>query len=134
MPLLPPLNVHKLPWMDTIHPIVVHFVIAMVPVAFGFDLIGYRGRGSALFVVSFWNLLFATVAIFVVILLGQVVADLAIRCSAALACSRIRSSPNRRRGCRWCAGCCPIPPWRGWLTARRAGGWPAPCGRIRRAG
>ena len=26
--LLPPLNDHNLPWMDTIHPIVVHFVIA----------------------------------------------------------------------------------------------------------
>ena len=26
--LLPPLNDHNLPWMDTIRPIVVHFVIA----------------------------------------------------------------------------------------------------------
>ena len=26
--LLPPLNDHNLPWMDTIHPIVVHFVIS----------------------------------------------------------------------------------------------------------
>ena len=77
MPLLPPLNEHNLPWMDTIHPIVVHFVIAMGLVAFVFDLIGQFGRRPALFEVSFWNLLFATVAIFVAILFGQVEAGLA---------------------------------------------------------
>jgi uncharacterized membrane protein len=38
--LLPPLNDHNLPWMDTIHPIVVHFVIAMAVISFVFDLIG----------------------------------------------------------------------------------------------
>ena len=32
--LLPPLNAHNLPWMDTIHPILVHFVIAMAPVSY----------------------------------------------------------------------------------------------------
>ena len=47
--LLPPLNEHNLPWMDTLHPIVVHFVIAMGLVAFVFDLIGYFGRRPALF-------------------------------------------------------------------------------------
>ena len=77
MPLLPPLNEHNLPWMDTLHPIVVHFVIAMGLVAFVFDLIGHFGRRPALFEVSFWNLLFATVAIFVAILFGQVEAGLA---------------------------------------------------------
>jgi uncharacterized membrane protein len=77
VPLLPPLNEHNLPWMDTIHPIVVHFVIAMGLVAFVFDLIGHFGRRPALFEVSFWNLLFATVAIFVAILFGQVEAGLA---------------------------------------------------------
>jgi len=77
VPLLPPLNEHNLPWMDTLHPIVVHFVIAMGLVAFLFDLIGYFGRRPALFEVSFWNLLFATVAIFVAILFGQVEAGLA---------------------------------------------------------
>ena len=63
--LLPPLNEHNLPWMDTIHPIVVHFVIAMGLISFVFDLIGVVTRRSALFEVSFWNLLFATAAIFV---------------------------------------------------------------------
>jgi uncharacterized membrane protein len=75
--LLPPLNEHNLPWMDTLHPIVVHFVIAMGLIAFVFDIIGIVARRPALFEVSFWNLLFATVAIFVAILFGQVEAGLA---------------------------------------------------------
>jgi uncharacterized membrane protein len=75
--LLPPLNDHNLPWMDTIHPIVVHFVIAMGLIAFVFDLIGVLARRPSLFEVSFWNLLVATVAIFVAIIFGQVEAGLA---------------------------------------------------------
>ena len=75
--LLPPLNDHNLPWMDTIHPIVVHFVIAMALIAFVFDLIGVIWRKPQLFEVSFWNLLFATAAIFVAIIFGQVEAGLA---------------------------------------------------------
>jgi uncharacterized membrane protein len=75
--LLPPLNDHNLPWMDTIHPIVVHFVIAMSVIAVVFDLIGVLSRRPQLFEVSFWNLLFATVAIFVAIIFGQVEAGLA---------------------------------------------------------
>jgi len=75
--LLPPLNDHNLPWMDTIHPIVVHFVIAMGLITFVFDLIGSAAKKPALFEVSFWNLLFATAAIFVAILFGQVEAGLA---------------------------------------------------------
>ena len=47
--LLPPLNDHNLPWMDTIHPIVVHFVIAMGLITFVFDLIGVVTRRPALF-------------------------------------------------------------------------------------
>ena len=70
--LLPPLNDHNLPWMDTIHPIVVHFVIAMALIAYVFDVIGVVWRKPALFEVSFWNLLFATGAIFVAIIFGQV--------------------------------------------------------------
>jgi len=70
--LLPPLNDHNLPWMDTIHPIVVHFVISMALIGFVFDVIGVQ-----LFEVSFWNLLFATAAIFVAIIFGQVEAGLA---------------------------------------------------------
>jgi uncharacterized membrane protein len=75
--LLPPLNDHNLPWMDTIHPIVVHFVIAMAVIAVVFDLIGVLGRRPNLFEVGFWNLLFATVAIFVAIIFGQIEAGLA---------------------------------------------------------
>jgi uncharacterized membrane protein len=75
--LLPPLNDHNLPWMDTIHPMVVHFVIAMVVVSAVFDLIGVLARRPQLFEVSFWNLLVATVAIFVAIIFGQVEAGLA---------------------------------------------------------
>ncbi len=75
--LLPPLNEHNLPWMDTIHPIVVHFVIAMGLIAFLFDVIGLAGRRPALFEVSFWNLLLATVAIFVAIIFGEIEAGLA---------------------------------------------------------
>ncbi|MCP9775047.1 DUF2231 domain-containing protein [Cyanobium sp. WAJ14-Wanaka] len=74
---LPPLNDHNLPWMDTLHPIVVHFVIAMGLIAFVFDLIGTLAKKPALFEVSFWNLLFATTAIFVAIIFGQVEAGLA---------------------------------------------------------
>ncbi len=75
--LLPPLNDHNLPWMDTIHPIVVHFVIAMAIGAVIFDLIGVVARRPNLFEVSFWNLLVATAAIFVAIIFGQVEAGLA---------------------------------------------------------
>ncbi|MEB3321805.1 MAG: DUF2231 domain-containing protein [Synechococcaceae cyanobacterium] len=75
--LLPRLNDHNLPWMDTIHPIVVHFVIATALIGVVFDLIGALGRRPHLFEVGFWNLLVATVAIFVAIIFGQVEAGLA---------------------------------------------------------
>jgi uncharacterized membrane protein len=75
--LLPPLNDHNLPWMDTIHPIVVHFVIAMAVISVIFDFIGVFARKPNLFEVSFWNLLVATVAIFVAIIFGQIEAGLA---------------------------------------------------------
>ena len=75
--LLPALNDHNLPWMDTIHPIVVHFVIAMALISVLFDLIGSLAGRPRLFEVSFWNLLVATAAIFVAIIFGQVEAGLA---------------------------------------------------------
>jgi len=75
--LLPPLNEHNLPWMDTIHPILVHFVIAMALIAVAFDLIGVLAKRPNLFEVSFWNLLVATAAIFLAIIFGQVEAGLA---------------------------------------------------------
>ena len=38
--LLPPLNDKNLPWLDVIHPIVVHFEIAMALITALFDVIG----------------------------------------------------------------------------------------------
>jgi uncharacterized membrane protein len=75
--LLPPLNDKNLPWLDVIHPIVVHFVIAMALISVVFDLVGVVTKRQNLFEVSFWNLLVATVAIFVAIIFGQVEAGLA---------------------------------------------------------
>jgi uncharacterized membrane protein len=75
--LLPTLNDKNLPWLDVIHPIVVHFVIAMALITVVFDLIGVITRRRNLFEVSFWNLLVATVAIFVAIIFGQIEAGLA---------------------------------------------------------
>ena len=75
--LLPPLNDKNLPWIDVIHPIVVHFVIAMALITVVFDVIGVISGKKNLFEVSFWNLIVATVAIFVAIIFGQVEAGLA---------------------------------------------------------
>jgi len=73
---LPPLNDHNLPYPDTIHPIVVHFVIAMVLFAFLCDAIGYFTKNARLHEVSWWNLFFATISIFIAVLFGQVEAGL----------------------------------------------------------
>ena len=75
--LLPALNDHNLPYPDTIHPIVVHFVIAMVLFAFVCDLIGYFSNNARLFEVSWWNMFFATISIFIAIIFGQIEAGLA---------------------------------------------------------
>jgi len=75
--LLPPLNDKNLPWLDVIHPIVVHFVLAMALITVVFDVIGVISGKKNLFEVSFWNLIVATVAIFVAIIFGQVEAGLA---------------------------------------------------------
>ena len=74
---LPPLNEHNLPYPDTIHPIVVHFVIAMVLFALLCDIIGYFTRNSRLYEVSWWNMFFATISIFIAIIFGQFEAGLA---------------------------------------------------------
>jgi len=71
------LNSKGLPYADPLHPIVVHFVIAMVFFSFCCDLIGYFTRQHRLFEVSFWNLLVASIAIFVAVILGQFEAGLA---------------------------------------------------------
>lgn len=74
---LPPLNEHNLPYPDTIHPIVVHFVIAMVLFAVFCDIIAYFTKNSRLYEVSWWNLAFATASIFVAVIFGQLEAGLA---------------------------------------------------------
>ncbi|MBD2694697.1 DUF2231 domain-containing protein [Anabaena catenula] len=71
------LNDHNLPYPDTLHPIVVHFVIAMVLFSFFCDLIGYLAGKPRLFEVSWWNMCVATIAIFVAIIFGQFEAGLA---------------------------------------------------------
>lgn len=82
--LLPPLNEHNLPYPDTIHPIVVHFVIAMVLFAFLCDVIGYFTKDARLYEVSWWNMFFATIAIFIAVIFGQVEAGLSEPYSAAI--------------------------------------------------
>jgi uncharacterized membrane protein len=74
---LPPLNEHNLPYPDTIHPIVVHFVIAMVLFAVICDVIGFLTKNARLHEVSWWNLFFATLSIFIAVLFGQLEAGLA---------------------------------------------------------
>ena len=75
--LLPPLNDKNLPWLDVIHPIVVHFVIAMALITVVFDLAAVVTGKRNLYEVSFWNLVVATVAIFIAIIFGQIEAGLA---------------------------------------------------------
>jgi uncharacterized membrane protein len=72
-----PLNRANLPYPDPIHPIVVHFVIAMIVFAFLFDVVGYLTRNHRLFEVSFWNMFVASAAIFVAVIFGQFEAGLA---------------------------------------------------------
>ncbi|MGF1460113.1 MAG: DUF2231 domain-containing protein [Leptolyngbyaceae cyanobacterium] len=81
--LLPPLNDHNLPYPDTIHPIVVHFVIAMVLFGILCDVIGYFNKNSRLLEVGWWNMVFATVSIFIAIIFGQIEAGLATPYAAA---------------------------------------------------
>ncbi|MEM9156577.1 MAG: DUF2231 domain-containing protein [Cyanobacteria bacterium P01_F01_bin.33] len=82
--LLPPLNDHNLPYPDTMHPIVVHFVIAMVLFAVACDGIAYFTNNARLQEVGWWNMVFATVSIFVAIIFGQLEAGLALPYSAAV--------------------------------------------------
>ncbi|MBE9169579.1 DUF2231 domain-containing protein [Pleurocapsales cyanobacterium LEGE 06147] len=71
------LNSENLPYPDPLHPIVVHFVIAMVFFSFFCDLVGYFTHNIRMFEVSFWNLFVASVAIFLAIIVGQFEAGLA---------------------------------------------------------
>lgn len=78
-----PLNSQNLPYPDPLHPIVVHFVIAMVFFSFFCDVVGYFTRNVRLFEVSFWNMFVAAIAIFIAIIFGQFEAGLAQAQSAA---------------------------------------------------
>ncbi len=81
---LPPLNEHNLPYPDTIHPIVVHFVIAMVLFAVLCDAIGFLTKNVRMYEVGWWNLFFATLSIFIAVLFGQLEAGLAEPYNAAV--------------------------------------------------
>jgi uncharacterized membrane protein len=74
---LPPLNEHNLPYPDTIHPIVIHFTIAMVLFAVICDFVGFFTKNPRLYEVSWWNLALATVSVFIAVIFGQIEAGLA---------------------------------------------------------
>ena len=76
MPTLP-LNSQNLPYPDPVHPIIVHFVIAMVFFSFFCDVVGYFTRKHHLFEVSFWNMFVASICIFIAVIFGQFEAGLA---------------------------------------------------------
>ncbi|MEA5566230.1 DUF2231 domain-containing protein [Anabaena sp. UHCC 0399] len=82
MPILS-LNEQNLPYPDPIHPIIIHFVIAMVFFSFTCDLIGYLTHKHHLFEVSWWNMFVAAVAIFLAVIFGQLEAGLAQPYAAA---------------------------------------------------
>jgi uncharacterized membrane protein len=71
------LNSQNLPYPDPIHPIVVHFVIAMVFFSFFCDVVGYFTRNYRLYEVSFWNLTVASVSTLIAVLFGQFEAGIA---------------------------------------------------------
>lgn len=72
-----PLNDQNLPYPDTLHPIIVHFVIAMVLFAYVCDLVSYFTHNYRLLEVSWWNLVVASVAIFFAVIFGEFEAALA---------------------------------------------------------
>ena len=77
------LNNENLPYPDTIHPIVVHFVIAMVFFAYVCDIAGFLNRNHRLFEVSWWNMVVASVAVFFAVMFGEFEAALAMPYPAA---------------------------------------------------
>lgn len=77
------LNAGGLPYPDPIHPIIVHFIIAMVFFSFVCDVVGYLTHRHRLFEVSFWNLVIAAISIFLAVIFGQFEAGLAQPYAAA---------------------------------------------------
>jgi uncharacterized membrane protein len=78
LPLALALNSQNLPYPDPIHPIIIHFVIAMVFFSFGCDVVGYLARKPSLLEVSAWNMFVAAIAIVIAVIFGQVEAGLAL--------------------------------------------------------
>jgi uncharacterized membrane protein len=76
------LNSSALPYPDPLHPVIVHFVIAMVAFSFVCDALGYFTSNSRLFEVSFWNMLVASTAVFFAVIAGQFEAGIAPTYSA----------------------------------------------------
>jgi uncharacterized membrane protein len=71
------LNSSALPYPDPIHPVIIHFVIAMLVFAFACDAIGYFTGNQRMFEVSFWNMLIASGAVFFAVIAGQFEAGIA---------------------------------------------------------
>jgi len=71
------LNSQNLPYPDPIHPVIVHFVIAMVVFSFFCDVVGYFTHKHHLFEVSWWNMFVASICIFLAVIFGQFEAGIA---------------------------------------------------------
>jgi uncharacterized membrane protein len=85
------LNSQNLPYSDPIHPVVIHFIIAMVFFAFFCDVVGYFTRNHRLYEVSFWNLMVASAATLVAVPVGQFEAGIAQSYEAAKSTLNIHS-------------------------------------------
>ena len=77
------LNDQNLPYPDTMHPVIVHFVIAMVFFAYISDIVGSLTKKHRFFEVSWWNWLTAAIAIFFAVIFGEFEAALALPYPAA---------------------------------------------------
>lgn len=77
------LNDQNLPYPDTLHPIIVHFVIGMVFFAYISELVGYLQKKPRFFEVAWWNWLTAAIAIFFAVIFGEFEAALAMPYPAA---------------------------------------------------
>lgn len=64
------LNEYNLFYFDIIYFIVVYFVIGMVLFVFLCDIIGYFICNFCLYEVSWWNMFFVIILIFIVIIFG----------------------------------------------------------------
>jgi uncharacterized membrane protein len=71
------LNSQNLPYPDPIHPVAIHFIIAMVFFSFFCDVVGYFARNHRLYEVSFWNLVVASVSTLIAVPFGQFEAGIA---------------------------------------------------------